>query len=164
MITVRLSWAELTAAAHAGVLARVAAICRQQSPAAGLDPRDPGWNCSISGAIAEFVVAKALDRFAKIGAAPDYTGDTYRGHEVRGTPLPDGCLILRPGDRAAAPYVLVTGAPPEFQIRGWLYGHEGKQDRYRRNGGDRAPAFFIPIGDLHPIETLPPEVNTYGER
>jgi hypothetical protein len=116
--------------------------------------RAADWQCHIEGALGELVVAKALGRYwAPNVGGYDYGADVGR-FEVRATSKPDGPLIVRDRDSDAAAYVLVTGTPPCLEIRGWLYGREAKQDRYRAAPAGRPPAYFVPPGELHPFETL----------
>lgn len=54
-----------------------------------------------------------------------------------------------PDDR---PFVLVTGVAPKFVLRGWIWGRDGKLEKYwgERNNNGR-PAFFVPQSALQPM-------------
>ena len=65
-----------------------------------------------------------------------------------------GSLLLHPRDLDDAPYVLMTGGGGAYQVRGWIMGRDGKQEKY---WGDRAnqnrPAYWVPQSALNPIES-----------
>lgn len=145
---------ELTLAAVAGVLRSVAAIERGRRPSHGMRESDARWEADITGALAEWAFAKFLDVFPGCVLRPD-DGDTRIGVEVRGTQYPRGHLLIHEGDRDEAPYVLVTGRPPRFMVRGWVYGREGKHESFWRTVGTRA-GYWVPIEALRPIDTLRP--------
>jgi len=90
-----------------------------------------------------------------------YDGSVNRFHgapdvgpfEVRATDRPDGRLILRDNDHDDRPYVLCTGdgVRPVIVLRGWLWGWEGKADRWASNPHGRRPCWMVPQAHLHPV-------------
>jgi hypothetical protein len=73
--------------------------------------------------------------------------DIRNGHEH---------LIVREEDPPDWAYCLVAAAHPEYQLYGWLWGHEAKKPRFKKVGPNGGPAFFVPHdqGILRPAETL----------
>jgi hypothetical protein len=66
-------------------------------------------------------------------------------------------LIVRDGDPSAWAYCLVLVAGhPNYELCGWLWGHEAKQPRFKKVGPSGWPTFFVPHdrGILRPPETL----------
>lgn len=46
--------------------------------------------------------------------------------------------------------------PRTFRIAGWIYARDGKQDRWKRDPGNRGmPAFWVPLTALRPMRELP---------
>lgn len=104
----------------------------------------------VLGCLAEAAVA------AHLGIP--YDGSVNRFHdrpdvgpfEVRATTLDTGCLILRDNDPPDRPYVLAVGDPysDTVELRGWLYGHQARQDRWLRDPHGRRPCWMVPQSAL----------------
>jgi hypothetical protein len=152
-VRIALSWSEVVVAAFSGLQRHVECLQQGRTPMYGLGRDEQTWDHNINGAITEAAYAKAFDHYPKRDAAPDTEGDLRNGTEIRGTMHADGCLILHDRDHDDRPYVLVTGRPPEFIVRGWLYGREGKQPAYWRADW-RRPCYAVPQAALRPIEDL----------
>jgi hypothetical protein len=118
--------------------------------------RDPAnsWGINIEGAAAEIAVARTLGQY--------WTGAIFDGDQnradvgskigVRWTNYKDGHLILKESDSIEIDYVLVTGAIPNFQIRGYINGKDAKTDeRFIRVGQGNEIQFWIPQEHLQPI-------------
>jgi hypothetical protein len=153
---IRLSWAEMTEAAITGVLRNVCAIKNGQVNRHGLTHETSNWAIHINGALAERAAARALDVYDPgRGTGPDPRGDisTRPGLQVRHTLHDRGSLILHPTDADGDAFILVTGQAPCLNIRGWVFGFEGKRDAYWRGSIER-PAYFVPIADLHDLAAL----------
>lgn len=123
----------------------------------GINNRKRGWQDHCDGALGEQALAKWLNVYW------DGTPGTFRSkpdvgqYEVRTKNEPHGELILRDRDKDEAIYVLVLSHNcPEFVIRGWLWGHEGKQGKWRgRADKSRPEAWFIPQSELRDMSSLP---------
>lgn len=140
---------EYLAVANVGFLENATAIMRRVPNAHGL--ADDGYSEKIAGAVAEYVVSKALGAaWQPIKAIGARDVGTY---EVRSTGRADGRLILHAADPDDVPFVLVTGNYPRFAVRGWLLGSDGKRREYWGDWSKR-PAYFVPQTALQPIETL----------
>lgn len=110
------------------------------------------WSDDIGGALAEFIVARVLDRYPS-GCVDLGVADVGRV-EVRYTARPNGKLLVRQRDRDSSPFVLVRGIPFVLDVAGWLFGWQAKADRYRYQDNGRPPCYLVPAEDLRPIEDL----------
>lgn len=148
-MVVTLAPREYLAVANVGFLENATAIMKRVPNAHGL--ADDGYSEKIAGAVAEYVVSKALGAnwqpVKAIGARD------VGAFEVRSTGRADGRLILHERDPDDVPFVLVTGSYPRFTVRGWILGGDGKQPQYWGEWSKR-PAYFVPQAALQPIETL----------
>lgn len=124
-------------------------------------PTTEGFHSHILGACGELAVAKALGVYWP-GVLGSFEVPDVGTIQVRTTDRPGGSLILHKDDPDNDPFVLVVGSNREFRIVGWLYGHEGKHDRFWRTEDVCSPAYFInPKGSIEarklfrPIATLP---------
>ena len=77
--------------------------------------------------------------------------DVGRNVEVRCTDLADGCLIVRANDAPERWYVLVTGKPPTFTVRGYIRGADARRPEYMRDPHGHRPAWFVPQSHLTPL-------------
>lgn len=155
-IVVELSMYNLLASAFAGSCRNVSLI-KQEIGYKGINNRKRGWQDHIDGALGEQAFAKWLDVYW------DGTPNTFRTkpdvakYEVRTACLSWGDLILRDRDKDDAIYVLVLSHNcPEFTIRGWIWGHEGKQAKWRgRLDKSRPEAWIVPQSELRDMSSLP---------
>ncbi len=153
-----LSYEEQLMICFHGCMRRCYALMMGRSEPSG-SPTDP-WRVDIEGAAAEYVVSKytGLVWHTQVKRISQLPGDV--GHlQVRQTRHEMGCLILNRRDHDEAPFMLVTGTFPHFQIQGWIYAGEGKQDQYWRTENVRTPAYFVPQGKLSPPDTWPRELG-----
>jgi hypothetical protein len=91
---------------------------------------------------------------------------TWRLEQIAGLPSFSDFIDVRPGtdgllvherDPAEWAYLLVLYKDrPNYNLCGWLWGHEVKQPRFKRRGDDGLAAFFVPLDSelFHPAETL----------
>lgn len=69
--------------------------------------------------------------------------------EVRQTPLDSGRLIVRPNDTPERLYVLLTGTPERFIVRGWIGGGGARRDEWWRDPRNLGkPAWWVPQSHL----------------
>lgn len=148
---VNLEWFEVSRAALVGVSRNVEALRK------GLQNSRPTseneWHIHILGALGECAFAKATGRYWS-GSVNTFKsgGDIGKNIQVRTRSKHCYDLIVREGDKDCDVFVLVTGGPHEYEIRGWMSAEEAKQDKYRANYGQYGEAFFVPAKDLHPID------------
>jgi hypothetical protein len=150
---VTLTWQEQLFAAQAGVMRRISAMARSRCEPYDT-PKADLWGNDIESAGAEAAVAKALGKYwlAVLQNPQDADGDVS-GIEIRSTCRSDGRLIVHDRDKDDAPFVLVRGTFPNYEICGWMRGRDAKKDKYKFNGDGR-PAYFVPSSELRPIEEL----------
>lgn len=113
------------------------------------------WYSNIIGAMAEFVAAKALDKFVGPNllqfSRPDLTAVG-----VRWTQYDHGKLFLyKDKDTPSINYVLVVGHPPNFRIAGFILGKDGMNEKYF-DESLKYPAYAIEQKYLRPVS----EFNT----
>jgi hypothetical protein len=68
--------------------------------------------------------------------------------QVRSTSGHRNCLILHKTDPDDKAFVLVTGTAPNFVLRGWIWGRDGKNEEYWRDPVGGRPAYFVPQSAL----------------
>lgn len=161
-VDVTLTWTEVRAAACIGVERNVRTIHEGRHRGGG-QAAWAGWGDHITGAIAEFAVAKHVGGYPMSGVRPSNKandlGDVGR-LQVRSSAR-HSYLILQPYDSDDARFVLVTGMPPTLTLVGWFLGCEGKQPCFWHDVGGcvpgvqvHHPAYFVPGPELHPMELL----------
>jgi len=152
VIEVKLNSSQLYQAATVGVIRQVRNISDNRKPRYEAGNQND-WQLHIEGCLAEMVVAQHLGLFwdGNIGilSAGD-VGDL----EVRSTQHASGRLILHPKDKDESKYFLVTGVNGVYQIHGWMFGRDGKQNKYWKDPSQGRPAYFIPKNDLNDIKLL----------
>jgi len=84
--------------------------------------------------------------------------------QVRHTEHLNGRLIVRPGDKDGDFYVLVTGCRGTYEIAGWKWGLEAKDDQWWTDPGGWQPAWFVPRFALEPFHTLKELLNEWPKR
>lgn len=150
----QLTWDEVAQAAHIGVDRRIASRIRNLTDAYGMaeDKPDVQWHREILGACGELVVAKALNLYWPMGVnqkkeEADLGGDV----QVR-TASHDTGLVIRPSDADFHRFMYVIGVVPNFEVVGWMYGAEGKEEKWLKDPGNRgSPAYFVPREALHDL-------------
>ena len=89
------------------------------------------------------------------GSLGDYQADDVQKLQVRTVDHPMKRLILHDDDKDDRPYVLVYANPPEFYIKGWIMGADGKDKKYWSDPqGTNRHAYFLPDDVLHDINEL----------
>ncbi len=111
-----------------------------------------GWGVHIEGACAEMVLAKALGCFYNGNMGDLKASDVNMPDlriECRSTSYNTGRLILHEKDSDDALFFLLTGKAPTFEIRGFIKGSDGKQQKYWSDpSGKERHAFFVPQSAL----------------
>lgn len=105
---------------------------------------------------AEVAVAKYFNLFWG-GYIGQWDKDDVGQLQVRWSREPNADLRLHPRDKDDRAYVLVTGGGlegAEYTLRGWIWGDEGKKDRWWRDGEKGRPAFWVPQRALRPVSEL----------
>lgn len=152
MIKIDLTHIELLVAAQVGAIRRVASIKRdllnqKQS-------KKSQWEIDVDGAAAEMAVAKYLGVYwvptVNAGKAAD-----VNGFQVRSTTRENGSLIIRENDVKNEKYILVISQAQTFTVVGWIWCHDGKQERFWKLKDENGlPAWWVPQSELQPMETI----------
>lgn len=152
-VTVRFTEWDLGHAAMVGFIRQVQNVSRGLKDGYGF--RGDGWGAHINGALGEAAVACYLDRFWAIGTM---RGTDVNEYQVRTRLRDDYDLILHPKDPDEQIYFLVTANPPDFTIRGWIVGCDGKQQQWWRDPAGGRPAYFVPQSKLRSLADFAVEV------
>ena len=116
---------ELAHAAMAGCQRRIASLKKDRPQAYGAEDRKNYWQIDIIGMMAEYAVAKAIDRHwqpATNKRLADLPGDVSN-LQIRSTEHLDGHLFLHPQDKEAS-YILCVVKQQKVLLAGWI----GKSD------------------------------------
>lgn len=151
-MNIHITPSEMYMAAQAGFLRTIQNIYKGAQSAYGADQDGIDWKISIEGGIAEFVVAKALNlHWSGKGVM---RGPDVGNYQVRSTRYKTGRLLVNPKDDDDSVFILVIGIPPDFKVRGWMFGYEAKQEKYWNTEDTREGAFLVPQSDLRSMEEL----------
>lgn len=132
-------------AANVGVIRHLQFIKRNARPMYGLDvPTD--WKLQIEGAMSEYALAKYLNVHWEGVGFPD--ADDVGNEDVRVTTHEHGCLILHDRDKDDKKYWLLIGQNGEYEIKGYIYGRDGKQKKYWAEKVPGRPCYFVPQNEL----------------
>ena len=145
-MNVSLSVQEMASAAMVGVRRKVMSLNRKDNT--GVEKSN--WTNEIEGAMGECAVAKGLGIYWSPEVNVFKVPDVGMLH-VRQTNHERGRLIVRPDDPDGV-YVLVRGSLGSYEIVGWKYSSECRQDKYLASPNGRPAAWFV--DDLEPIEAL----------
>jgi hypothetical protein len=153
---VKLEWYEVDQASDVGRRRMVEAVRKKLSSAvrvtrAGKDE----WTAHILGALGEMAFCKGTGRYWAGTVNTFKDADAGNRIQVRTRADHDHEMIVRERDADADVFVLVSGGPSEFIIRGWMLGEEAKQAEYKKNYGGYGAAYFVPANDLHSLDSLP---------
>jgi len=147
---VNLTPEEVEFAALAGALRQARAIARGIPDRYG-QVKNP-WQRHIEGAGAEYAVAKFLKLYYVPALHVQTSGGDVNRYQVRSTEKPDGCLLIKDGDRDEDVFILVVGTMPNLTVAGWLRARDGRRDEWRRNPGvGRSGCWFVPQSALREV-------------
>jgi hypothetical protein len=154
-VIVRLTVSELYLASMVGVRRHVTALSRGQADRNGADRMDASaaYYAHINGAQGECAAAKALLTFWLMSVdARKEEPDLLPDWQVRTRTQVGYDLIVRSDDRDDQRFVLVIGNGPTFDVCGWIWGRDAKDEQWLRDRGERgAPAFWVPRSALRPL-------------
>ena len=148
---VHLEWFEISRAALVGVSRNVEALrkgCHNRNTVAD------DWGIHILGALGECAFAKATNRYWSGSVNTFKSGGDVGSIQVRTRARHEYELIVRSQDKDEDIFVLVTGGPSSFDVRGWVRGSEAKDASYVANHGGHGEAYFVPSRSLRPPEQL----------
>lgn len=147
---VTLEWFEVSRAALVGISRNVEALRKGLQNSRPTNENE--WHIHVVGALGECAFAKATGRYWS-GSVNTFKsgGDIGKNIQVRTRSKHSYDLIVRDGDKDDDIFVLVTGGPTDYEIRGWMLARDAKSEKYRANYGGYGDAFFVPAKDLHSI-------------
>lgn len=162
-INVTITWEEALCAAFAGVRRRIASMAKPNKLQGPNGPPEDIWSAEIEGCAAELAFAK----WSKLYWEPvlknvSLADGDVSGYEIRQTKLASGRLLLQKKDaKNEAPFVLVTGRIPDFQLVGWMRG-TSCNDGWWKHDIPR-PCYAIPQESLHDMALLFNPQTTSGQ-
>lgn len=151
-IPVELSWPELLLAVNAGVMRRLNAVRNGRKEEYGRHPA-ASWNEDINGCIAELALAKYLGIFWS-GTVGRLDLPDVGTLQVRSKTEVGHRLVIRRSDKDAEPFVSVLVGIPVCHLCGWLFAKDAKRETWLLPDPDKPDRFFVPNGELQPIEAL----------
>lgn len=110
----------------------------------------------IHGCVGELAAAKVLG-IQWTGSVDTFKefGDLRGNIEVRHRTNKQWDLIVRSSDPNDRLYVLTRGTPPDLvEVVGYIQGHLAKQEKWKKNYGNKGDAYFVPASELLPITDL----------
>jgi hypothetical protein len=145
---IQLTNAEIIETAMSGVLRRIQRLKSGYAYTHGLKPGSE-WQTMIEGCLTEKAVAKFLKlHWGGCGQINDVDVDNV---EVRSTPYEKGHLIIHKSDASDRKFYFVTGIDGNYTIRGWIWGHEAKDEKYWGELQPNRPAYNVPQEKLHDL-------------
>ena len=152
MREVTLTEQESLCAAIAAIQRRYRSQIRDSQKKYGFDDslEDPLTN-DIHGAGGEIAAAKVLELYWSASVDTFHAPDIGKNTHVRTAGKDHYCLIIRDDAKDDEIYVHVTGRLPNYKVWGYIKAVNGKKDKYIKSPNNRPPAWFIPAGDLTPI-------------
>jgi hypothetical protein len=154
--TVRLTQAEIRWAYDIGMARMAESTSRGWQPARSQDRdlelrRRYEW----AGCMGELAVAKWAGIEWSASVNTFHSEPDVGPWDVRTTIGHGRCLIVRDNDHEERVVVLVsTMEPGRLYLRGWLYAGDARQPRWLRDPHGKRPSWFVPPGELEPVEVL----------
>ena len=138
-----------------GVARCAFALEKGRQGAHGFDRHDERWQIDVEGVLTEAAAAKALGLpySPTVGELDTSVGDIGPTLQVRGTKYPKGSLLMHDKDVDDHSYILVTGRYGVYDVRGWIYGREGKHKPFWKDYKGRG-AYWVPQEKLRPMDSL----------
>lgn len=145
MVTIELDYPQIMMGVYAGGVRHLQFLKRNARPMYGKDVSTV-WGEQIEGALSEYALAKHLNvHWEGVGVAG---GNDLADEEVRVTKYQNGNLLLHPADKNDKRYWLLTGENGKYTIHGYIYGRDGKQQKYWRDPVGGRACFFVPQSAL----------------
>lgn len=160
MALIRLTATELMVASYVGSARNVQSLTRGSKARSGI--KTETWSWHVEGTCGEMAAAKLLGIYWQ-PIVGDHDADDVGPYQVRtNTTRKTANTLLRPIDKPDRVFISVLSRAPEFEVIGWLWGAEGKQQRYLHGGDpDYDPIFLVPRCVLHPLDELPDQAAAH---
>ena len=151
---VELTPSEMLIAGQLGLMRMVQNIRDSRQSKYGAPTDSQAWAINIVGAMGEACVAKWGGLWWS-GSLGNFKADDAGKLQVRTVDHEKKRLILHDDDKDDRPYILVHADAPDFYIKGWVIGAEGKDKKYWSDPqGTNRHAYFVPDDDLISINEL----------
>ena len=161
---VTLTYAEMQSAYNVGVQRVIYAMKSGLNNKYGAGRFESDIAIHLNGCAAEMAVAKGLNMFWSGGVGDLNSIDVGGKVEVRSISRINDSLIIHPSDKDGLPYVLCynESGTPRFNLLGWIWGKQGKEERFWRDPqGTNRHAFFVPQIELFDCEELAEQIHAY---
>jgi hypothetical protein len=144
-VGVRLTYGQLSMAAHVAVMRNASNILKEIAPKHGASNAEGSWEMNINSCCAELAVARYTNRFW-CGTFNNFKARDVGGLvDVRSRSREDYDLILYRDDPDDVPFVHVWSHSPDFTLWGWMFASDGKKEEYWSDpSGKNRPNFFVP--------------------
>lgn len=147
---VRLEQYELIGATNVGIQRNANSISQGHKLLYDADPENT-WQIHAEGACGECAFAKGMNWYW------DMSVNTFKKADVNGVHVRTRSkdfheLIIRRNESGI--FALVKGIAPTYKIFGW-FDSQHVRDEWLHNHGDKGLAYFVPMKELYPIETIP---------
>lgn len=154
---VALTWSEMRVGAEIAVTRRCMGLSGQSGHSYGSEQiAGLGMDHEVEGVWAEIAVAKWLGVYWPGLGLKKHTVDAGLV-EVRSIDHRKKRLLLHPKDQDGLPFVLVLVTPddlPCVTLLGWVWGREGKVQKFWADPVGGRPAYFVDSGILRPMTEL----------
>ncbi len=143
---VRLSVSEMRIATQVGIERCFHVIQANRANTHG-ETNDLFWQRHIEGAMGEMAFAKFSNLYWNGTVGYVHLADVGP-YEIRTTTHEDGRLILHHDDRNDARFILAVGVRGKYDLKGWIFGRDGKKDEFVDDPQGGRQAFFVPQNKL----------------
>jgi hypothetical protein len=155
-VKVALTTVEIIKYGTMGVTRCANALDKGRTGAHGFNRDDDRWNIDVEGVLCEYAAAKALGiKYDPVVDGLDtHLGDLGPRLQVRGTKYNRGNLLIHDKDADRDKFMLVTGALGVYTLRGWVYGEDGKHQKFVRWDKTKTRwAYWVGQEWLKPVES-----------
>ena len=149
-IKIKLTVSEIRVAAQVGVARKLSSMEKNLNQNESYNYQK-AWDYDINGAAAElaFCKWKGIHWSASVD---NFTGaDVGDDIQIRNAQKDDGSLAIKEHDQNDHVFVLLTGRIPEFTLRGWIRGKDGKKPHWKSNINKGQDTWLVPQEALRKI-------------
>jgi hypothetical protein len=141
---VPMTWAEILLGGQAGVMRQTGNLKDNRKPRYGADNK-MDWQKHIEGCLGEMAFAKWRNRYWS-GQHGNLSADDVAQDQVRTGFGPD--MLMHPHDHDDKRYWFLKGINGKYEVMGWLWGRDCKQDKWWRDPRPGRFCFCVPVSAL----------------